>query len=102
LAHDQLWNLTPVSRETNSNKSDKLPDLDCYLPRLANLQWNALKMTLNKRMFHDDYITSFKDDVEALIDKGEGSLLSHYRALVIPQNQLAINQGFVGGWRFSA
>jgi hypothetical protein len=102
LAHDQLWNLTPVSRDTNSNKGDKLPDLDCYLPRLVTLQWNALKMTLNKRMFHDDYITSFKDDIEVLVEKGEASLLTHYRELMIPQNQLAVNQGFVGGWRFSA
>lgn len=30
VAHDQLWNLIPVSKSINSSKSNNLPDLDSY------------------------------------------------------------------------
>lgn len=99
VAHDQLWNLAPVSGSTNSAKGDRLPDIECYLSRLANLHWHALKVIREKCSFHDDYISSFTDNITTLIDGGEVKLFEHYRRLVIPQAQLAMNQGFDGGWK---
>ena len=100
VAHDQLWNLAPVSSTTNTIKSDSLPDLDIYLPHLVALHWNALKAIRERQSFHDDDVTSFKENVETLIEGGERNLLAHYKTLVIPQTQLGVNQGFASGWRF--
>ena len=43
VAHNELWNLAPIEQSSNSSKSNKLPDLDCYLPKLAQVQYEALK-----------------------------------------------------------
>ena len=44
VAHDLRWNLTPVSVSTNSAKSDHLPDLAIYIPRLAKLHLRAIRL----------------------------------------------------------
>jgi hypothetical protein len=43
VAHDLLWNLVPISPTINASKSDAVPDLDPYLPRLASLHHAALQ-----------------------------------------------------------
>ena len=42
VAHDQLWNLIPADISVNSSKSDRLPILEKYLPRLAEEHRNAI------------------------------------------------------------
>jgi hypothetical protein len=48
VAHDQLWNLTPVDKATNSKKGDSLPDLGLYLPRLIELHREAIVTMKNR------------------------------------------------------
>jgi hypothetical protein len=43
VAHDQLWNLIPVSKSINSSKNNYLPSLDRYFPRFAALQFQGLE-----------------------------------------------------------
>lgn len=43
VGHNELWNLAPIDQETNSRKSDKLPDLDKFLDPLIELHYAALR-----------------------------------------------------------
>lgn len=43
VGHNELWNLAPIDQETNSRKSDKLPDLDQFLEPLIDLHYAALR-----------------------------------------------------------
>ena len=42
VSHDLLWNLMPADSSINSSKSNKLPDLNLYLPKLAETHQAAL------------------------------------------------------------
>lgn len=99
VVHDLLWNLTPVEASTNSRKNDVLPDLDLYLPRLAKLHFGAIKVAKKRPKLLEDYTDCFKQDVSGLLALGEGGFITKYREIIVPQAQIAINQGFQSGWK---
>jgi hypothetical protein len=99
VAHDLLWNLAPVERTTNSSKNDVLPDLDIYLPRLADLHFNAIGVAKKRPKLLENYTDCFKLDAAALVALDEEDLVAKYREIMLPQAQIAINQGFEFGWR---
>ena len=90
----------PLEPATNSSKGDAVPDVDLYLPRLAKLQFRAIKALQGKERLLEDYTDCFQLDVPGLVSLGEDGLLKHYQAVVLPQAQIAINQGFQAGWRW--
>lgn len=44
VSHDLLWNLMPADPSINSSKSNRLPDLELYLPKLAVMHQAALQI----------------------------------------------------------
>jgi len=100
VAHDLLWNLTPVEKTTNSRKGDSIPELNLYLPRLAKFHRESIVAIKKRPRLLEDYTEFFKQDVSGLLSLGEEAFISKYREIVIPQTQIAINQGFEGGWIF--
>ncbi|MCL5098359.1 MAG: hypothetical protein M1608_12700 [Candidatus Omnitrophica bacterium] len=99
VAHDLLWNLTPVEMATNSSKNDVLPDLELYLPRLAKLHLGAVEVVKKRPKLLEDYTDCFKLDATRLIALGENDFEKKYRDVILPQAQVAMNQGFQSGWR---
>ncbi|MCX6902421.1 MAG: hypothetical protein NTW03_02845 [Verrucomicrobia bacterium] len=99
VVHDLLWNLTPVEQATNSSKNNILPDLDVYLPRLAKLHFGAVQMARKRPKLLEDYADCFKLDTAGLVALGEPGFVAKYREVMVPQAQIAINQGFQSGWR---
>ena len=99
VTHDLLWNLTPVEPATNSSKNDSLPDLNTYLPRLANLHFAAIEAAKERPKLLEDYTDCFKLNVRELLNLGEEGLEQKYRDVIKPQTQIAINLGFQPGWR---
>jgi hypothetical protein len=99
VVHDLLWNLTPVEPTTNSIKNDLLPDLDLYLP-LAKLHFAAIKFAKQNPKVLEDYVDCFKQDCRDLLALGEDHFIVKYREVILPQAQIAMNQGFQAGWRF--
>lgn len=99
VVHDLLWNLTPVESVTNSSKNDVLPDLDWYLPRLATLHFSAIGVAKKRPKFLEDYVDCFKQDAESLLALGENGFIIKYREVIVPQAQIAMNQGFQSGWK---
>lgn len=100
VVHDLLWNLTPVEPATNSSKNDVLPDLDLYLPRLAKLHFAAIDIVKKRPKLLEDYTDCFKQDTADLLALGENGLAAKYREVIVPQAQVARNQGFQSGWKF--
>ena len=90
---------TPVEASTNSSKNDVLPDLDLYLPRLAKLHFGAIEVAKKRPKLLEDYTDCFKQDVSGLLVLGEGGFIAKYRELIVPQAQIAMNQGFQSGWK---
>ena len=41
VSHNQNWNLIPADGSFNSSKSNRIPDLDYYLPKMAEVQHRA-------------------------------------------------------------
>lgn len=41
VAHDELWNLNPTTKNINSSKSNNLPDWDTYFEPLSALEYQA-------------------------------------------------------------
>jgi hypothetical protein len=99
VVHDLFWNLTPVEPATNSAKNDVLPDLDFYLPRLANLHFGAIEVAKSRPRLLEDYTDCFRLDAAELTALSASSLETKFREVILPQAQIAINQGFQSGWR---
>jgi hypothetical protein len=99
VVHDLFWNLTPVEPATNSAKNDVLPDLDLYLPRLANLHFEAIEVAKSRPKLLEDYTDCFRLNAAELAATGASSLETKFREVILPQAQIAINQGFQSGWR---
>ena len=41
VAHDELWNLTPTTKEINSSKSNRLPDWESYFGPLSYAEYRS-------------------------------------------------------------
>ena len=99
VVHDLFWNLTPVELTTNSAKNDMLPDLDLYLPRLSKLHFDAIEVAKKRPKLLEDYTDCFRLDAAELVSLRSSGLEARFREVILPQAQIAINQGFQSGWR---
>ena len=55
VAHDELWNLSPTTREINSMKSNHLPKWTEYFGRLAELEFNAYQIKESYPVVKDSF-----------------------------------------------
>ena len=44
MSHNQNWNLIPADGSFNPSKSNRIPVLDYYLPKMAKVQHKALRL----------------------------------------------------------
>jgi len=96
VSHDLLWNLIPSDGSINSSKSNKLPDLDFYLPKLAAMQHRSLQLMLKadpKNKVLEDY-TSLGFSAKDLADMSSDRFREVYERTFNPINQIALNMGF--------
>ena len=96
VSHDLLWNLIPSDGSINSSKSNNLPVLEIYLPKLAKLQHRSLQIMLraNKepKVLEDFNSLGYTARELAKMD------YVHFREICErtfnPINQIALNMGF--------
>ena len=96
VCHDLLWNLIPSDGSINSSKSDKLPDLDYYLPKLAALQHHSLQVLINadrETKVMEDFV-SLGYSAKDLAAMSEEKFCEIYEKTFNPINQIALNMGF--------
>lgn len=96
VSHDLLWNLIPADGSINSSKSNKLPELDFYLPKLAKLQHHSLQLMINANKepkVMEDFI-SLGYTARELADMDDAHFCELYERTFKPINQIALNLGF--------
>jgi len=98
VAHDLLWNLVPVSPPTNSTKSDAVPDLDRYVPRLASLHHAALQSLREHPKLLSDHIEFLGQDTSLLLSLTVEALTERFATKLNPLAELAKLQGFRTQW----
>lgn len=96
VSHDLLWNLIPADSSINSSKSNKLPDLDFYLPKLADLQHRALHAAIQSSKtpkILEDYLSLGYTPYE-LVNMDKEHFLHVFQRTFNPISQIAQNMGF--------
>lgn len=101
VSHDLLWNLMPADSSINCSKSNKLPNLDLYLPELAKAHQAALRINLEvgkQDKLLEDYLSlgHTPQDI-AMMDREH--LLDCFYHTFTPMNQIALNMGFES-WKY--
>ena len=101
VSHDLLWNLMPADSSINSSKSNKLPDLNLYLPKLAEAHQAALRINLDKgkqdKLLEDYLSLGHTSQDIAMMDREH--LLDCFFQTFTPMNQIALNMGFES-WKY--
>lgn len=96
VSHNQMWNLLPADSCINSSKSDKLPDLERFLPLFAAKQHDFIRYlyerTPNERLLEDYLIIN--DSISELVDMDNLTFFSVYKRVISPLEQIAANMGF--------
>lgn len=99
VAHDKLWNLIPVTKDANRNKSDRLPK-DSTLEAFINLQHLALTKS---KVFYEPKVwqrltESFKYDLKIEDDNLEDINIEHlekaFKTIINPLKSIAKSMGF--------
>ena len=96
VSHDLLWNLVPADSSINSSKSNKLPDLDVYLPKMSDLHYRALHVVTELSRtpkILEDYL-SLGYTPRELVNMSEEQFLHVFQRTFNPINQIAQNMGF--------
>lgn len=100
---DDLWNLIPTLKGTNSSKSNKLPN--SYINDFIRFQFESL-IFVNKNLpeifekFFEPYALSLSISKELIAKERAESFSEAYKAVLDPLFLLARNQGFQDGWRY--
>ena len=96
VSHDLLWNLMPADSSINSSKSNKLPDLNLYLPKLAKAHQAALRINIKEgkqiKLLEDYLSLGYTPQDIASMDREH--LLDCFFQTFTPMNQIALNMGF--------
>ena len=105
VAHDEMWNLVPVSIRGNELKSDNLPKKSTYFESFVQMQMFCI------RQLHDAYdksrweglFESYAVDLDLNVVKCIptcGELRSALASAIDPLVSLAANHGFSINWTF--
>lgn len=97
VSHNQNWNLIPSDGSFNSSKSNRIPDLDYYLPKMAKIQHRALQLYVPISGKRDAILNEYfalgvsPQDLMAMSDE---QFLNTFRKTFSPLSQMAVNMGF--------
>ena len=96
VSHNLNWNLVPSDGSINSSKSNKLPDLNIYLHKLADIQHRSLRICINAHKtprILEDYL-SLGYTPRELADMSDIHFMEIYEKTFKPMNQIALNMGY--------
>lgn len=55
VAHNEIWNLNPTTKNINSMKSNNLPDWKTYFSKFAELEYISYKMMWKYEIIHKEF-----------------------------------------------
>ena len=97
VSHNQNWNLIPADGSFNSSKSNRIPDLDYYLPKMAKVQHKALRLYIPQSGKRDNTLDEYYAlgcSPQDLMQMSDGQFLNVCRKTFSPLCQMAVNMGF--------
>lgn len=103
VVHDLIWNLLPSDSSINSSKSNKLPNLEVYLSKMAMAHQKAVKVVYGQdpsNSLLEDYCTII-DRPYDLINLSVEDLVSVFSKTFSPLYQIASNMSFEK-WTYNA
>lgn len=107
VAHDELWNLNPTTKNINSAKSNNLPDWDSYFNKLVKQEYQAYQLMWQYDSVYHEFEECAKDHVnnqdvlyrvyrkDLKLPEFSGELES----IILPVYQSAKNCGF-RNWKY--
>ena len=103
VLHNEIWNLYPMYKNINSEKSNKLPDKDMYLNEFCEKQYQAFMLAKGwkkDKKITDQYLNVKQDifDIDGS-DCGHDTFLMAMKQTIEPLYQIANNQGYMV-WRY--
>ena len=107
VAHDELWNLNPTTRNINSSKSNHLPDWDTYFERLARQEFQSYELMWKYDRVHAEFEKCAKKHINnANIryriyrkDLTYPQFAAELKSVLLPVYQAAQNCGF-SSWQY--
>lgn len=107
VAHDELWNLTPTTRNINSSKSNHLPDWNTYFPMLCRMEYSSYEMMWKYPEIYSAFEKCAREHLNnqeikhKLYQNGlsEAEFAGRLEDVLLPVYQSAKNMGF-SSWRW--
>lgn len=99
VVHDQIWNLVPVTKSSNSSKSNCLPNFDSYFKPFVNFQFDLANFAFNShnfKTFRDSYASLLNVESLPSIDVFEKKYDDVFTSLKLNASSI----GFVSGWEY--
>jgi hypothetical protein len=103
VSHDLLWNLVPADRSINCSKSNKLPDLNLFIDKFAQIQKTAVSAVYYSKPEHkmlEDYLI-LGGNIPDLLYLPDLEFTSRYYDILSPLTQIAKNMGFES-WQYNS
>ena len=97
VSHNQNWNLIPANGSFNSSKSNRIPDLNYYLPKMAEIHHHALRLYIPICSKRDTIVNEYFAlgvSPQELMAMSNEDFLNIYSKIFTPLRQMAINMGF--------
>lgn len=94
-ARDQLWNLIPTDKASNSRKSDNLYDFEPYQTAYAEVHWRGIQAHSNQSQALADHCDALRVTTECLLTMSKDELGDRLRDLLVPRIVRAANCGFI-------
>ena len=63
VAHDEFWNLSPMTKCINSSKRNYLPNWDIYFPKLAKLEYQSYQLMWKNETIHKEFDKCAKEHI---------------------------------------
>lgn len=108
VAHDELWNLHPTTRDINSSKSNHLPDWNRYFDRLGATEYEAYELVQSNEAVQKEFDKCVKEHVNSSdileklyrpgIEKHE--FIGTLKTIVEPVYKAASDMGF-DFWKYN-
>ena len=97
VSHNQNWNLIPANGSINSSKSNRIPDLKHYLPKMASEQHHALRLYIPLSKDKDAILNEYYAlgaSPRDLMQMNDEAFYKKFYDTFSPLSQMALNMGF--------
>lgn len=103
VAHDELWNLHPTTREINSSKSNSLPAWDKYFGLLGDIEYRAYELRRTNQSVSEEFdkISPYhlnNQEIKSLLYQNKNLDQTEFKnrleSVIKPVYNSAKNQGF--------